>query len=260
MSWHWFGAFAHLSRIPTTEDVAGLLTTLARYQQYAPTHWALQDGGVRLPYDESEILTALGDRDLYLERKKAPRSKLFLFRDRRPYLDLACPKDPSATSLHAAYELTADIAELLRPHACAFVGGPAPPMTDDEQPIWHGDIDRGLWLMASAAENPPVEYWMDGLRGLGARTYLGPEYVRQFGRDVLLSTPAVTAELGWGGIRVDLAEEPWALPDDELVRRWVRAMDHLRGAGVFAEEDVDDVRYEVRYRKGSRAVLPPVGA
>src|SRR5690606_39268372 len=90
----------------------------------------------------------------------------------------------------------------------------------------------------------------NGPRGLGMRTYFGPHYTEQFGRELLLSVPApsTATELDWGGIRIDLIPEPWLVPEPVLVAAFQSAMDHLAPAKVLAEPIFYPPR-EVKFRK-----------
>jgi hypothetical protein len=81
--------------------------------------------------------------------------------------------------------------------------------------------------------------WRDqGPRGLGMRTYIGPLFLEQLGRERVLSLPVPVTALSWGGVRVDLTERPWACTREELHDAWLRAMEHLRPAGIFATYQV----------------------
>ena len=95
-----------------------------------------------------------------------------------------------------------------------------------------------------------------GPQALGTRTTFGPHYVEQFGRERLLSTPVHVTELDWGGIQLDLVEEPWTASMEDLVGAWRRGMEHLAPAGIFAEVQIDEERKRIRYlRKGPNVVI-----
>jgi hypothetical protein len=74
------------------------------------------------------------------------------------------------------------------------------------------------------------------------RTYIGPLLLDQLGRERVMSLPVPTRELPWGGIRIDLAEDPWQASQEALQQGWQGAMEHLRAAGVFATYEIVDER------------------
>ncbi|MEZ5119957.1 MAG: hypothetical protein R2686_08660 [Candidatus Nanopelagicales bacterium] len=129
------------------------------------------------------------------------------------------------------------------------------PHLDNGQPTWSTDSERLLHRVNSCTP-AYSDYFRIGPRGLGTRTTFGPHYVEQFGRERLLSTPVHVTELEWGGIQLDLVEEPWNASEEDLVAAWERGMEHLAPAGIFAEVKIDEERKRIRYvRKGPNVVI-----
>ena len=98
---------------------------------------------------------------------------------------------------------------------------------EDERTRRQQQLDLGAHLS-------PAAYRAWGPGGLGLRTYLGPRMIALLGRERVLATPIPKSELAWGGIRLDLAESPWAASLEALHAGYTHAMEHLRSADVFA--------------------------
>jgi hypothetical protein len=119
---------------------------------------------------------------------------------------------------------------------------------------WATDDERDAELMYRAALLSANDYYATGPYGLGMRTYLGPHYVEQFGREQIESLPLVVTKLAWGGYRIDLVAEPWKANVATLVAAWRAGMSHLSAAKVFAEPIVRNGRL-AGYSKGELSVI-----
>jgi hypothetical protein len=92
----------------------------------------------------------------------------------------------------------------------------------------------------------------NGINGLSTRTYFGPNYIEQLGREFLMATPALVTELAWGGIRIDLHERPWEATPQELLAVYHPAMRHLRQSPVLTtlKASMWDGKLAVDVKKG----------
>jgi hypothetical protein len=167
----------------------------------------------------------------FLRRTRGQPYELQLTLSKRPHLGMEFPvaKTP-ARNLPLVFRAGDLLAAAVQPdmgwvHVCAQL--PKPPKEPD-------DVTQSLMDLSS--DGNPVDYSEDGPGGLGMRTYLGPFVVEQVGRERLktLPKPAQVTELPWGGVRVDLAPEPWAASAKALRDSWQQAMKHLRPAEFFA--------------------------
>lgn len=89
--------------------------------------------------------------------------------------------------------------------------------------------------MYESTEPIPAKFLSEGPLGVGLRTYFNEDIINLFGRDFLLNAPAYVEELDWGGIRMDLVEEPWNTEMDIVFESWIKVMDYLKEANVFSE-------------------------
>jgi hypothetical protein len=99
-----------------------------------------------------------------------------------------------------------------------------------------GASDDALKALLDTCAGLSTFYPLDGVGGLGYRTYIGPLVAKQIGDDRLetLPAPARTSRLDWQGWRVDLCVEPWSAPWETLRDAYAACMAHLRPSGWFA--------------------------
>jgi hypothetical protein len=107
-------------------------------------------------------------------------------------------------------------------------------LRDDVTRPTASDDERDAALLSRAGYVASVDYNSHGPEGLAMRTYIGPFFADQLGRERIETLPLIVEKLAWGGYRVDLVPEPWRLDMRGLLDAWRRGMAHLRDAGVFA--------------------------
>lgn len=59
-------------------------------------------------------------------------------------------------------------------------------------------------------------------------------------KNVIINTPAYIKELSWGGIRIDLVDDPWESDLEHLLERWLEVMEYLNKAEVIAVPNFGD--------------------
>lgn len=233
-------------------NLAGALKVLSE-SDVAATHWSSSDGGPRVPFDADDI-TALVDGSpsnhaVYVFRSTNPRWEFSASLSRRPFLFFDGDASDSADVSAIATTLV-ELDNLYEPDISSTWFGPELEWT------WSTPHQRDLLRLLHAVLLAPSDYYRMGPGGLGVRTLLGPHYVKQFGRDRLLGTPVHIMELAWGGVRLDLVEDPWNTSMERLVDAWRRGMEHLSPAGIFADVEIDEGEKFIDYvRKGSNVVI-----
>jgi len=105
---------------------------------------------------------------------------------------------------------------------------------DDSPRVLVGDDARDVDLLGRATDLARIDYVSHGPEGLGMRTYIGPFFAEQLGRERIETLPLLVEKLSWGGYRVDLVPEPWTLELPLILDAWRLGMAHLRDAGIFA--------------------------
>ncbi|TMS94734.1 hypothetical protein CWB58_03110 [Pseudoalteromonas sp. S201] len=233
-----------------------LLDVIESYPEFAPQFWSLEERG-KLPYNRDHILDKIKTvefgsyADIYLKRNKA--AKYFGSIDVGPKQYIEFEFDPKLNSKHypALFEFADRLVQVFKPDiASIHIDRPYP-----DEP-WESDRDEYIEMMGEAALLAPVDYFKVGPKGLAMRTYLGPHYVKQFGQELLLSTPKTQTELQpWGGIRLDLSAAPWELTEQAQIEHWQTAMEHLRPAKVFAEMEVDVEYCDVECTKAENCTI-----
>ena len=226
------------------DRLEALLVVLESFPAFAPQFWS-RDERTKKSYAREEIL---GDRkplsikknlDFYLKRQRAPKYFAILDAGVCPNFEIKVDVNMPTKHWSAFYELADKLAEVFEPDLALTIIFPNTPISSEPT-----ELDFRWSLFDQASYVAPVDYRPTGLRGLALRTHLGPHYINQIGRDVLLSTPGVAIkEQAWGGMRIDLGPEPWMLLPEDMLTRWETAMEHLRPSGVFASYKMFDIEY-----------------
>lgn len=233
-----------------------LLDIIESYTEFAPQFWSLAERG-KLSYNRDDILnivrgitTRMTCERIYLKRNKAAKYVGSIGVMPKQYINFEF--DPKLNSKHypALFEFADRLVQVFKPDvASVHIDTPVYPRP------FESSEHKNSRAVSSTASLAPVDYFDVGPKGLAMRTYLGPHYVKQFGRELLLSTPKTQTELQtWGGIRLDLSEAPWDLTEKALIEHWQTAMTHLRPAKVFADLEVYQNR-KFKYTKAENCTI-----
>lgn len=229
--------------------LAALVKTLIS-SDVGPTHWSTSDGGAKTPIAVDDIVSVAhgvpSTIGMFLSRRSSPKTDVDLDLGRRPSVTLQAFANGSEFQGIAGLSHTLD--SVFHPDLSACW------TAQRTQRPWENTLERDLAVIVTGSYLG--SYHRLGPQALGTRTTFGPHYVEQFGRERLLSTPVHVTELDWGGIQLDLVEEPWTASMEDLVGAWRRGMEHLAPAGIFAEVQIDEERKRIRYlRKGPNVVI-----
>lgn len=229
------------------EEILGrLLSVFDSNEKFAPTHWGNSET-VRVEYNREEIL-----EKVILERKV---SEVHLYRDKavhyrgsfkvnwshRSYLEFEFHKSIPKSLWSAFFELSDQIAEIVKPRF-----GVSQIFWKASYP-WNTERERlHMWMNMSALPIP-VRFLPNGPLGIGARTYLSGHILDMFDKELLLNSPAVVSELDWGGICIDLLQNPLEANIDMLLDSWLHVMKYLEPAQVMAMPSFHESRMVVTY-------------
>jgi hypothetical protein len=230
-----------------------LLDALEQFPKCTPEFWSLDERS-KLPYNREEITTQAELRQngrtvsVYLRRNKVAKYFGWFNMSYKPYIDFEFNPALAEKDWLLVFEFAETLVKAFNPDIATASISPG-----FSRP-WLSEDDKYLSLINRCAGLAPVDYYKHGPRGLAMRTYIGPHYIEQFGREFLLSTPGVAIEeQQWGGMRIDLSENPWTLSVPDLISHWKQAMEHLAPAQVFADVEITP-KQRVIYTKGSRCV------
>jgi hypothetical protein len=210
-----------------------LVDALLSSPELVPEQVGMSEEGGK-PFDRKALGTAdwaPSQGTWFLRRTKGQPYVLQLSLSKRPHLYMEFPvaKTP-ARNLPLVFQAGDLLAAAFQPdmgwvHVSAEL--PTPPTAPD-------DVTQELMDLGS--DGHPTKYGKYGPGGLGLRSYVGPFVVEQVGRQRLLELPkpAQATEQAWGGVRVDLAPDPWTASAKVLRDSWRKAMEHLRPAEFFA--------------------------
>ncbi|WP_394829446.1 hypothetical protein [Pendulispora albinea] len=209
----------------------GKVISVLETASLTPTSWSL-DERTNIPYDKKEILarkwTPIDSLYLRLRGKKQYEATLDVG-DLTPAIEIEFKPTLAAAHVKEVFDLFTEWVKAFQPDlAVTHIGPPF------QYPV-QTDFDRYAALMHSVGKLASKHFHKAGPGGLAPRTYFGPHYVMQFGKKLLLSTPAASVrEEKDGGITIDLVPEPWKVDGEKLIEAWRRAMDHLRPAEILA--------------------------
>jgi hypothetical protein len=209
----------------------------------------------RKPYTRETVLGLLADPPtpykqayLYLWATKPMRYWASLALWERANLGIELEPTPPADRWPGIFELADALAAIFEPDWGAV--GIVFDARDDLKRDFANDDERDFYLLAEGIGLYPKDYVQRGPHGLAPRTYIGPFFAEQFGRDRIESLPLLVEKLEWGGYRVDLAPEPWVPDAPALLDGWRRGMSHLSAANVFPIPEIKS-GYAMRWIRGA---------
>jgi hypothetical protein len=85
-----------------------------------------------------------------------------------------------------------------------------------------------------------------GLHSIYARTWFGSHLVKLIGRERLYECGGYVQDTTWGGIRLDLVEEPWNADAETLSIAQKKTRQNLESSAVFG-----DYSRVLRYKPGT---------
>lgn len=210
-------------------EVSRVLSLLESEPLAAPTH-ASRDARKRLPYDRPALLDALAGRPisgLHLWRSKAPKySNGYLSANDRTHNHVVADYAGAGLNEQRLAELFAVWTRLAEATRTEF-----------------GFVHSKFRNDQSEAYNYGVRVRLKDLRDYGlltlyARTWFGPDLLAVIGEKRLLSIPN-TRKTSWGGVELDLVEQPWLADFDTLFRRQKELGEVFRSWGVMGNyEDI----------------------
>lgn len=229
---------------------ASVLDVLLSLEPLTPETYGREQRG-QLPFDRDTVCAEdyRPSRELFLiRRKKTISYDLMLGFDRWPHLVMKFPpKKIRAEDIRLIFSGADEMARAYEPDMgwVQFFG-------DYRWPSKEPEVAMQI-LMDLGCSGHISDYEEHGPGALGLRTYLGPYVVRQIGKKRLLSLPepCLVTEQDWGGIRVDLVEEPWRSDASTLRKIWQKAMEHLRPAEFFATPTIHS-NGAVTWKRGAK--------
>lgn len=229
------------------EEILGrLLDVFESNEKFAPTHWGNSET-VKVEYNRREILEkVISERrvsEVHLYRDKAVHYKgsFKVNWSHSSYLEFEFHKSIPKKLWSVFFELSDQIAEIVKPRY-----GVSQIFWKASYP-WNTEYERlHMWMNMSSLPIP-VRFLPNGPLGVGARTYFSGHILEMFDKEFLLNIPAVVSELEWGGICMDLLQNPLEADRDTLLDRWLHVMKYLEPAQVIAVPSFHESRMVVTY-------------
>ncbi|MBC6972249.1 hypothetical protein H9I32_07440 [Bacillus sp. Xin] len=229
------------------EEILGrLLDVFESNETFAPTHWGNSEM-VRVEYNRQEILekviTERRVSEVYLHRDKSVnyRGSFEVNWSHRSFLKFEFHKSIPKKLWSAFFALSDQIAEIVKPrYGVAHIFWlPSYP--------WNTEHERlHMWMNISSLPIP-VRFLPNGPLGIGARIYFSGHILEMFDKELLLNSPAVVSELDWGGLCIDILNNPLEADLDMLLDSWLHVMKYLESSQVIAIPTFDEDRMGVTY-------------
>jgi hypothetical protein len=202
-----------------------LLDALEEDDYWLPTHWGPDERATE-PYDRGLMVAEVEkfEHDYYIpgvHRRKPPRYKSYFSAKSSGYnyLKVLFESTIRRKDIHPIFEFGNALADQLQPEF-GFV-----------HPIWRlGSVSQD-YSASGIIQFKDLEKY--GPNALCARTWLGAYIVDLIGIETLESTGLPIVKTFWGGVQIDLVEDPWKSEFDMLRTSQVNVMQKLEKCGVF---------------------------
>ena len=243
--------FFSITMYPTVsfneEEVLGrLLDVFESNEKFAPTHWGNSEM-VRVEYNRQEILEKVVSEhkvsEVYLYRDKSVNysGSFEVNWSHRSFLKFEFHESIPKKLWPAFFELSDQIAEIAKPSYG---------VTQIFWPLsypWNTERERLQMWMEISSQPIPVRFLPNGPLGVGARTYFSGHILEMFDKELLQNSPAVVSELDWGGLCIDILNNPLESDSDTLLDNWLQVMKYLEPAQVMAIPSFHESRMVVTY-------------
>jgi hypothetical protein len=220
----------------------------------APQKWGLDERQLK-PYERAATIGRLAtpprpyeQTHLYLRRSASLKYEAALSLWDAAELEVSFEPTPPASEWARVFQLSDGLVERFLPDWGAV--GIAFDLRDNRRRAPASGDELDAYLINASTYLGSLDYMRAGPLGLGPRTYVGPFFADQLGRDRIESLPLVVEKLGWGGYRIDLVPEPWAAEISALIHAWRRGMAHLQDANVLAAP-VFDLGHVGTWKRGT---------
>ncbi len=223
-----------LKPLNLVEDFSSQIDILESSSHLKPTHWG-KDGRPRSKrkYTRDKLLSYVNDKELldelYLYRDEQPTYTIFYF-PRFKYsstpssIHWSFEKDVKTFSLDVAQEIF-EVSSNLAGQVEAIFGYTWTPWDDNED--WKRYMPSSIINAIAFADYGP--------NPVHVRTWYGSYLIEIIGRKALVESGALIKETSWGGVELDLVEEPWNSSLDEILKRQQEVMAVLGRTEVFGD-------------------------
>jgi len=230
-----------LKSLSSVEDLKLHLDLLESSSNLKPTHWGKDEKpSSRRKYKRDELLFSLEDGGafdaLHLYRNKEPLYTLFFLP--RPHYTLSTPVSfvpPSA--IHWSFEKNV---RTFSPDVVKEIFEVSSHLADQVEAIfgyiwtpWDDNEGYKLYMSRSLIKASDVQSY--GANPTQIRTWYGPHIVGLIGRNTLTESGAFIRDTSWGGVELDLVEEPWDSSLEEVLKRQKEVMAVLGKTEVFGD-------------------------
>ncbi len=222
------------------EKILGnLLDVLESYEAFKPTHWGNSET-MKVEYNREELIEKVMDEgkvsEIHLYRNKSASYHLDFDVNSGPrsFFNMIFSKSIPKKLWIDFFTLSDQLAEITQPsYGLAHMFWPS-------STSWGTERERLRSWMDICAQAVPVRFLPNGPLGLGTRTYIGSPVLNLMDAQVLYETPAQVSKLEWGGVKIDLLENPLESNPDTLLDPWLVAMKHLEKMDFFAIPHFDE--------------------
>lgn len=214
----------------TPAGLAGFLDLLDSTPGFTPERWGL-DERARNPYNQAErqelIEEVCAEKGMFLtpglRRRKALRYEAYFdaYAGDLGQTWFEFDPGPAEADLPRLFEFADALAAYFRP---AF-----------------GHIHR-FWRVGERSQkyNGSAVVTIDDLQRYGldsvcARTWYGPHLLGLIGLPLLEASGALVQQTPWGGVQIDLAEQPWEVDPEVLLLAQERVMQTLVTSGAYGD-------------------------
>jgi|GEM_PF-2801250 hypothetical protein len=211
-----------------------LVDAVESIKAFIPTHWGLDERAPNL-YNRDELIATVSilKSDFYLpslQRKNPPRYKAYF-------------SSASKSLNYVTIEFGASLSKKDYKHVFALGNAMAEKLEAEfgiVHPVWF----EGSQEYCASGQITASEFLDYGLTPVCARTWFSSHLVNLISRESLSNSGAIIQDTSWGGLQLDLVQNPWESDVETLSCKQLSVMNYLKPSGVFG-----DYR-EVDYKPG----------
>jgi hypothetical protein len=211
-------------------QLSSLLQAFDSNIDLAPTHYSSGDSEdpkvTYQPYDRHQFLADVSNFDEYEELP-------VLYRKERPKYEAEVSNNGSGlNSVSVMFDARLKVKDLSQ----IFDWSDSISLNLDAEfacidPFWD-DIDYEYIHSAGIGAR---DFQSNGLVSISARNWFGPHLVQLIGRERINNCDGYVQDTAWGGVRLDLVEEPWQANAETLSIAQKKIRRNLEDSGVFGD-------------------------
>ncbi|MCG7376056.1 hypothetical protein MH215_03570 [Paenibacillus sp. ACRSA] len=221
------------------ETLNRVLDVFETSEYFMPTLWGNSEKS-KYQYDRGTLINEVSSdqmlSEIYLRRNNSNKfeGRFSTELSPRSFLNFKFDSKITPSQWSDIFDLSDKLAEIIKPsYGVAHVFWPIPEKMDIE-------YKKTFLLMDYCAQPTPVDFVQSGPAGVAMRTYFSGKVKDLFGDYFIQNIPAKVTKTVWGGIRIDLDDEPWKTDISQVLYNFKEVMGYLEQKSILAIPEYDE--------------------